>query len=162
MPTGTTIACRKPPLIATGNVKMNLLVVSPIETDHTMLRRILSPKKWVLSGVTTLHAAQRELRTAIERFPLILCERDLSPGTWRELLDQVTHMVDAPLLIVSSRFADERLWAEALNVGAFDVLAKPFEPDEVSRVLTSAWARWTREHSLAMLSEQLAEAAAGA
>ena len=53
-------------------------------------------------------------------------------------------MMDPPLLIVTSRFADERLWAEALNVGAYDVLAKPFERDEVNRVLTSAWVRRAR------------------
>lgn len=157
MPTGTTITYRKPPVIDTGNVKMNLLVVSPIATDHTTLRQILTPKKWVLYEATTLRSAQLQLRT--ERFPLVLCERDLTTGTWRELLDEVVRMDDAPLLIVSSRFADERLWAEALNVGAFDVLAKPYEAGEVSRVLTSAWVRWTREHPV---SESRELAAVGA
>jgi DNA-binding NtrC family response regulator len=146
MPPAPTIAYKRPPVIDTGNVKMNLLVVSPSDTDHTTLRQILSPKKWVVSAATTLRSAQQQLRTAMERIPLVLCECDLSPGTWRELVDQLARMEDAPLLIVSSRHADERLWAEALNVGAFDVLAKPFEAGEVSRVLTSAWVRWTRDH----------------
>jgi hypothetical protein len=35
---------------------------------------------------------------------------------------------------VTSRLADERLWAEALNLGAWDVLAKPFDADEVIRI----------------------------
>jgi len=36
---------------------------------------------------------------------------------------------------VTSRLADERLWAEALNLGAYDVLAKPFDSTEAMRVV---------------------------
>lgn len=38
--------------------------------------------------------------------------------------------------------ADERLWAEVLNLGGYDVLPTPFEPDEVTRVCTGAWLAW--------------------
>jgi FixJ family two-component response regulator len=37
-----------------------------------------------------------------------------------------------------SRHADERLWAEVLNLGGYDLLAKPLEGDEVSRVVEMA------------------------
>ena len=43
---------------------------------------------------------------------------------------------------MTSRLADDRLWSEALNLGAYDVLAKPYDPDEVLRVLDLAWIRW--------------------
>jgi hypothetical protein len=43
---------------------------------------------------------------------------------------------------VGSRSADEFLWAEALNLGAYDVLARPFEPSEVMRTLSLAWLQW--------------------
>jgi FixJ family two-component response regulator len=43
--------------------------------------------------------------------------------------------------------ADERLWAEALNLGAWDVLAKPFEADEVIRIVDIAGAHWQDRHS---------------
>jgi len=45
-------------------------------------------------------------------------------------------------LIVASRLADDRLWAEALNLGAWDVLAKPFDRREVFRSVKSAWQHW--------------------
>ena len=45
-------------------------------------------------------------------------------------------------LIVTSRLADDRLWAEALNLGAYDVLAKPFERMELVRSVSSAWLHW--------------------
>ena len=37
-----------------------------------------------------------------------------------------------------TRTADEHLWAEVLNLGGYDVLAEPFERDEMVRVVTSA------------------------
>ena len=135
MRSGSKISYKKPPEIETGSGKINLLIVSPLDADYTTLQQILSPNQWVLSRAKDLRSALTQLRTVRGRFPLVLCECDLSPDTWKELLE------DAPLLIVASRFADERLWAEALNVGAYDVLAKPFEPEEVKRVLTSAWVR---------------------
>ncbi len=45
-----------------------------------------------------------------------------------------------PVLIVASRLADDRLWAEVLNLGAFDLLlGEPFDREEVLRVTESAW-----------------------
>jgi FixJ family two-component response regulator len=46
-----------------------------------------------------------------------------------------------PLVIVISIHADEYLWVEALNVGAHDVIAKPLDALEVTRVLTAAWSK---------------------
>jgi hypothetical protein len=40
--------------------------------------------------------------------------------------------------VVTSRTADDYLWAEVLNVGGYDVLAQPLERDEVERVVASA------------------------
>jgi len=70
---------------------------------------------------------------------IVVCEKSLGNNSWRDLLDQVCHVPDPPALIVTSRVADDYLWAEALNLGAYDVLAAPFEPAEVVRVLSSAW-----------------------
>ena len=45
--------------------------------------------------------------------------------------------------------ADERLWAEALNLGAYDVLAKPFDRTEVMRVVSMAWMHWSARYVVA-------------
>ena len=46
----------------------------------------------------------------------------------------------APPLVVTSRLADDYLWSEVLNLGGWDVLAKPFRQQEVLYVLDSACA----------------------
>ena len=71
--------------------------------------------------------------------PIVISEGDLPWGSWQTILQITSLVAEPPLLIVASRFADERLWAEALNLGAWDVLAKPFDAEEVLRVVASAW-----------------------
>jgi DNA-binding response OmpR family regulator len=73
---------------------------------------------------------------------VVVCERDLPDGSWKHLLDKVETLARPPRLIVASRLADERLWAEVLNLGGYDVLATPFDADEVYRVVSYAVDSW--------------------
>jgi DNA-binding response OmpR family regulator len=128
---------------------VNILSVSPMEQDHIWLDRILNHAEcsacneptWTLLPILTLADALPLLRE--NRMRIVLAEGDLLPGTWRDVLAEIVVLPDPPLLIVTSRLADERLWAEALNLGAYDVLAKPFDREEVVRVLGLAWLRQT-------------------
>lgn len=69
---------------------------------------------------------------------MIVCDRRLTDGSWRDLLVSIAKLHDPPPLIVTARHADERLWAEVLNLGGYDVLAKPLDALEVDRVLKAA------------------------
>jgi FixJ family two-component response regulator len=69
----------------------------------------------------------------------ILCAEHLGHGKWIDALDQIGVMPTPPSLIVVSRAADARLWAEALNLGAWDVLEKPLDRREVIRSVKSGW-----------------------
>jgi len=126
-----------------------VLSVSPIPDDHISLKQIIhyselgvhSDSRWELRLTSAVSVLRQQ------QISVVICERDLQPGTWREMLEQVGCLPRPPLLIVSSRLADERLWAEALNLGAYDVLAKPFDKCEVIRTVTSAWLHWTGRFS---------------
>jgi CheY-like chemotaxis protein len=144
---------KKPPADAAQGLKtVAVLCVSPAKEDHTALEEIFNSSPWSicpdslwkLQPSVTLASAWRALRK--HQFPLVLCECDLMPGTWRELLDLLEQLPEPPFLIVTSRVADERLWAEAINLGAYDVLAKPFDRTEVMRVVSMAWIHWTGRH----------------
>jgi len=68
---------------------------------------------------------------------IVVCEAQVQKsGTWQELLEEA--QAAQSLMLVVSRHADERLWAEVLNLGGFDVLALPFDRDELRRALSSA------------------------
>jgi DNA-binding response OmpR family regulator len=102
--------------------------------------RWASLQNWRLEFCSDVETALPELRKGA--VPMVLCDGDAESPLWQDLLEQLRRLPDPPFLIVTSRLADDRLWSEALNLGAYDVLAKPFEEVEVSRVLTMAWQRW--------------------
>jgi len=117
-------------------VGKRLLSVSSLPDDHTKLRHILMETDWSVAAVGTCSKA----KALLSRYPVsvIVCERDLPDGTWQDILAQFAEANEPPLVIVTSRVADEHLWAEVLNLGGYDVLAKPFHEQEVRHVLTSA------------------------
>lgn len=121
--------------------RVGLVSVSPAPEDHELLERCL-PDPWILHRACDLREATELLR-ARAGTPVVVCDRDLQPATWKQLLVEFAAVATPPLLIVTSRCPDERLWAEALNLGAHDVLAKPVDSWELTRTLHSAWNQWT-------------------
>ena len=120
--------------------RITVLSVSPYADDQDALAEILQPSKWPLYRAATLRAAVQ--LTSRHQISVVVCERDLPPYSWKDVLGGVTASPKPPLVIVTSRHADDRLWAEALNLGAYDVLAKPFDPAEVRRALGFAVLHW--------------------
>jgi DNA-binding response OmpR family regulator len=117
-----------------------VVAVSPSPAERVRLRKILSQKHWRLYEASDCREALLLLRD--ESVPVLLCERDLADGNWEDLLNATAGMPAPPNLIVFSRLADESLWAKVLNLGGFDVLLTPFEPEEVLRIAFAAWSRW--------------------
>ena len=113
------------------------LLVSPAAEDHEILRELFHRHGWILEHATSFDsiAIQLNQKTA----SVVITERDLSAANWKDVLELIQDLPAHPFLIVISRQADESLWAEALNLGVYDVLAKPLNEIEAMRVLTSAW-----------------------
>ena len=132
---------RKQPGIASmTNAVLTVLSVSPIEEDNSSLEAIIGPSRWTLLKADKLPTALDLLQR--HDVSVVLCERDLMPGTWIDILKHIQSTPHPPYLIVTSKYADERLWLEALNLGAWDVLAKPFDRSEVIRTVKLAWDLW--------------------
>jgi DNA-binding NtrC family response regulator len=133
---------------------VTVLLVSPFDEDHLNLRSItrhsnLQPHS-ARSQAEALEFLQENLT------PVVISECDLPDGTWRDLLSEFARMQCAPLLVVTSRFADEHLWSEVLNLGAYNVLAKPLSTKEVFHVVGLAAQSWKRSW---MLPRQFARTA---
>lgn len=115
----------------------NALLISPWRDDHVFLQALFLKNGWGLRGATSLGSAQ----TLAQTVPIVLTEADIPPGTWKDVLALTGALPNPPLVIVVSIHADEHLWVEALNLGAHDVIAKPFDVLEVTRVLGAAWGK---------------------
>jgi DNA-binding response OmpR family regulator len=116
-----------------------VLSISPNEEDHVSLQSIVGRAR-ALFKADGLPAALTALQQ--HELSVVVCERDLPAGSWLDVLTYLYDLPHPPSLIVTSRSADDRLWAEALNLGAWDVLAKPFDRIEVLRSIRAAWKQW--------------------
>ena len=113
--------------------KSLILSLSSCADDHEALAGILHPYEWTMHRASTLGASTQLLRC----YPIsvVVCDRELPPHSWKDLLVELAAHPKPPLIIVTSLHADDYLWAEALNLGAYDVLPKPFDAEEVRRTL---------------------------
>jgi DNA-binding NtrC family response regulator len=112
-----------------------LLLIDPAAEEQRAVRRILEGSGWNLEIAASCREAMEQL--CGRSVSAILCESVLEDGTWRDILNCIAGDRDAPRLIVTSRLADASLWAEVLNLGGYDVLAKPLDTIEVSHLLKS-------------------------
>jgi DNA-binding NtrC family response regulator len=118
-------------------------VVSTQASDAHTLGNALAGSGYRVHRASTVEEGLAHL----ERVPLgvVICRADLIERPWQDLLQELEVFQPPPRLILASRLADNTLWAEALNLGAHDLLLMPFEPDEVSRVTFSAWSAWSED-----------------
>lgn len=110
-----------------------VLVVSSVEEDRRTLARMLAshacPRYWK----ATVEEAADWL--TLNRARVVVCDRSLPDGNWRDLWLQIRELPDPPRFIVSADWTDARLWAQVLNLGAWDVIVKPYDANEVTRIL---------------------------
>ena len=131
------------PKTAPTDRKVAVLAVSPHDNDHSCLRAIFSHSNWCIYRTNNCREAMQFLQK--NQIAVLVCEKDLPGGNWKELLDLPGRLSGSPLLVVASQDADDSLWAEALNLGAYDVLSKPFDRAEVTRIISLAWLHWKED-----------------
>jgi DNA-binding response OmpR family regulator len=129
-------ALRAPTIAFFGSSTVTILSVSADCNDHVELQHSLS-------GISCRTITANSLQDGLDLLQkggisIVLCDSSLGSGAWREILNGIPSSSNNPALIVSSCSADEYLWAEVLNLGGFDVIAKPFERDELRYVIQSA------------------------
>ena len=126
-------------------VQLSSLAVSPSVEDLSFLERKFEEAHWKLYTAGTYRETLAELSK--HQVPVILSECQLPDRNWKDLLSRLAAIPDPPRLIVFSRHADDRLWAEVLNLGGFDVLATPFRKEELMFAIGSAWLDWQSEQT---------------
>lgn len=80
-------------------------------------------------------------RIQAENFDVVFSAWDLEGGNWSDLLTAAKEKgVNSPVSVVYYHCAGEDEWMDALQAGAFDLLAPPFDPYKLSVVLEHALA----------------------
>ena len=116
-----------------------LLIVGPVEDDGGR-DAVFDQFPWPAHRLRDCLEVALHLRGSLPC--VVVCERNFADCGWKDVLEVTASLPNPPPVIVTSRLADEYLWAEVLNLGGFDVLAKPLDRQEVHRVLNFAWEHW--------------------
>jgi DNA-binding response OmpR family regulator len=115
---------------------VSALMVGEYEEDRQVMHSIFSDMGWNLyEAQNRRHAIQCLKRHLVQ---VVLAEGAIPQWNWKYVLRDLRRLSRPPQLVVTSKLADESLWAEVLNLGGYDLLARPFHRDEVRRVIASA------------------------
>jgi DNA-binding response OmpR family regulator len=123
----------------TAEKTVSILVISPFEEDHTVLAGIFSEEGWKVHYACTCEEAVECLFAS--RISVVICDHGLPACGWREVQWRIESLAGPPTLIVAHRLGDDSLWAlwvEAMDLGARDLLLKPFDRSEVLWTVRSA------------------------
>src|SRR5579859_2664598 len=116
---------------------VNALFIGDSGADYLHLCSIFKMMDWQLTRVPSLRIAFRHVPfTPITH--VLFEHRSVDASGWIEALGVIHALPHSPQFILTSRLGDERLWAEVLNRGGYDMLIQPYESLEVTRVVMAA------------------------
>jgi DNA-binding NtrC family response regulator len=107
---------------------------------------VLESCEFEVLPVCNCNEARRILETQ-PQVQVVLTDTTLPDGDWRSVLEMVAEVHATVEVVVCSRLGGSRLWVDALEVGAYDVLVEPYPREEIQRTVESAAAR-SYMHSL--------------
>ncbi len=119
-------------------VGVDVVFLTSSGSEAESLSGLLAPASVRVHAASSLVEAEGLMAATQAR--VLVAETSFRDGTWQDALQAVARGAPDAVLVVCGADADDRLWAEAINCGAFDVLVKPFHGPEVCRILTSAFA----------------------
>lgn len=119
------------------------LLASSSAYDHLYFDHVFARTNWNLFHAHNALEAMELLRDNV--VGVVVADERVEPGGWKRLLEAVQGSEYAPKLVVGSMLATEGLWGEVLNLGGYDVLARPFDAGEVLHSIGSAWLAWKHD-----------------
>ena len=119
----------------TSSNSVSALLVGDFDSDASLVRDVFQANQWSLEHARDRRQALELLRRPV---PVVVAEASIPSWNWRDILWDLHNLSHSAQLIITSRHADEYLWSEVLNEGAFDLLAQPLARDEVERAIAAA------------------------
>lgn len=118
------------------NNPISILVVSAETTNSYSPKNILNREGWQTISASTVGECEEVF--ANQNIDLVFCDRVLADGTYRDILAMTRSKSLRVRLVVTSRLADWDEYLEALDNGAFDLIASPSQTADIVRVINQA------------------------
>ncbi len=114
----------------------SILIVDDLVAIHEMLEAVVQP-----TGLTAGFATNGEQALAKyknEKFDLVLTDVDMKPMDGMTLLKELRAFDPTSVVIIMTGFASTDSAIQALKLGAFDYIQKPFKVDELLKTIRRA------------------------
>src|SRR5262249_9556412 len=121
------------------------LLISPHESDHSYFEGLFSRTNWKLHQARSSAEAVALLRQC--SIPVVIIDEAPEDAGWKELLHALRQSGPLAKLLVATLMASGGLWTEVLNAGAYDILVRPFDQQEVLHSISMAWLAWKCEQN---------------
>ncbi|MBW1740178.1 MAG: sigma-54-dependent Fis family transcriptional regulator [Deltaproteobacteria bacterium] len=131
----------------------NLLVVDDDLSMREMLEVMLTSEGYNVECSEDGTKALRMLEK--KNYDLILCDIKMSSVGGLEVLREAKNRQPQTVVIMISAFATTQTAVEAMKIGAYDFIPKPFKVDEVKQTIRNALDRKTLEYEKEILDAEL-------
>ena len=135
---------------------VKLVAITEKPDDSAVLQQIAVGYRWRISIVGSSDAAVASLNE--QPTPLVICDRDLANEDWRDVLAKIAALPQAVCVLLASRVVDDYLWRQVIRHHGYDVVSKPFQPEELRRAVAFAWSwrGWAHRHYSEVLGKPTA------
>jgi len=127
---------------------VEVLLIGSSNGTRALFHQVFERSNWRLEGAGSVSEALTKLRNNPQAVVIYEDSIDGPHDVWLDLLSETRNFDHPPKVIVASRRADDRLWAEVLHQGGYDVMPMPLEAPEVLRTVSMAWLEWRREQEV--------------
>ena len=134
--------------------RKQLLIIDDEENMRHMLTAILSRQGYEIKAVSNGEDGLQQLQK--ELFDFVLCDIKMPVMDGMEFLRQAAILEHASTIIMMSAYGSVDSAIEAMQLGAYDYISKPFKAEEILLVLKKAEERERLQQENADLRRQLA------
>jgi DNA-binding response OmpR family regulator len=122
---------------------VRVLVATPNDRHYRALETAILGAGWSLfRSCNLVEGLSAVINHEIE---VIFTDCELPDGSWREMVQSLRACRNAPRVIVFSQLADDRLWMDVLQSGGYDLVATPFNSEEIVLTGHRAWLSWQKK-----------------
>lgn len=129
----------------------NVVLISRDVADHEAVRSALQGSFLRLVSIVSLS----DRMPPVEDAGIILWDAEFRAESWKTMLAWLKTMPHRPRFVLLTSVPNTTLWAEAINVGADDVLAKPLAPAEIRHVISCGELRKPPAHVVTRRSRRM-------
>ena len=117
-------------------MKATILIVDDEPAARHGLRRALEGEETAIIEAADGTEALEQIRQADP--DVIVCDIQMPGMNGLHVLEHVVSMPAPPPFIVMTAFGSERIAVDAMKAGAYDYISKPYEVDEIRRIIENA------------------------